>query len=628
LFRPLRKMSKEGGYLSSAIVSAERLMEVLELEPEPQEGDPPPIFRGDVAFEAVHFTHEGGVKALRGLSFEVPAGCLAVLAGPNGAGKSTAFSVLLRLLTPEKGNVSIDGEPIEKWRLEDYRRRFSYIPQDVQLFSGSIRENILYGRPDAMEEEIAAAAADALIDEVVDRLPNGYDEIIGEGGSTLSGGEARRLMLARAAVRNARILLFDEPFTGLDTEARATVAGAIRRIASGRTALVINHGPIEELNPDLVIEIAGGRRRGDRPPESAPIHIAGSEALERQPASLQTRDPLPDDLSEPASFGDLPRLLDDASALRLFTESGLQISGVERDFTGVWAESALVSFRFLPARGGSPIPGYVRTYANGAASSLASRWRERATGTPLGPGVRLLSGDHSVLFLFPNDDVLNGLAEASDPAFLENLLEERGRLAGPSTGVTIDYFRYRPEKRLVVRASVTGPAGAVDSAARFYARHLPAEAGRRLDRLAASLRDRSVNHVPRAVATVMDGSLFVEEAVEGLGLPDAIAGGLADPGALASALRRFHESGVKEGEMRTPESRLAESLVVLNHLGRVGELSPLCRELAGRLADALPDIAPGCLLHGDLHPNQILIARGGPFLIDLEDVAVGDPFDD
>ncbi|MGH2772754.1 MAG: ABC transporter transmembrane domain-containing protein, partial [Actinomycetota bacterium] len=110
LFRPLRKMSKEGGYLSSAVVSAERLMEVLELEPEPQEGDPPPLFRGHVAFEGVHFAHEGGVKALRGLSFEVPAGCLAVLAGPNGAGKSTAFSVLLRLLTPEKGKVSIDGE--------------------------------------------------------------------------------------------------------------------------------------------------------------------------------------------------------------------------------------------------------------------------------------------------------------------------------------------------------------------------------------------------------------------------------------------------------------------------------------------------------------------------------------
>ncbi|MGH2773182.1 MAG: aminoglycoside phosphotransferase family protein, partial [Actinomycetota bacterium] len=174
----------------------------------------------------------------------------------------------------------------------------------------------------------------------------------------------------------------------------------------------------------------------------------------------------------------------------------------------------------------------------------------------------------------------------------------------------------------------SGPAGAVDGAGRFYARHLVAEAGRRLDRLATSLRDRSVNHVPRAVGTAMEGSLFVEEAVEGLGLPGAIAAGLADPQALASALRRFHESGVKEGEVRTPESRLAESLVVLDQLGRVEEFSPLCRELAERLDHALPDIGQGCLLHGDLHPNQVLISREGPFLIDLEDVAVGDPFDD
>jgi ATP-binding cassette subfamily B protein len=128
----------------------------------------------------------------------------------------------------------------------------------VQLFAGTVGENIAYGRPDATDEQIEAAARAALLDDVALRLPGGYDTVLGENGATLSGGEARRLMLARAALRDARVVLLDEPLAGLDPDAREVVAEAIQRLASDRTVLVVSHGPASELNPDLVVGLRDG----------------------------------------------------------------------------------------------------------------------------------------------------------------------------------------------------------------------------------------------------------------------------------------------------------------------------------------------------------------------------------
>jgi ABC-type multidrug transport system fused ATPase/permease subunit len=133
------------------------------------------------------------------------------------------------------------------------------VPQQLQLFGATVRENVSYGRPDATDEEIETAARAALLHEVVQRLPEGYDTILGEGGGTLSGGEARRLMLARAAVRDSAILLMDEPLSGLDPEARTLVARAIRRIVSGRTAIVVSHGAATEIAPDVIFAMREGR---------------------------------------------------------------------------------------------------------------------------------------------------------------------------------------------------------------------------------------------------------------------------------------------------------------------------------------------------------------------------------
>jgi ATP-binding cassette subfamily B protein len=259
LYKPVRKSPKEGMRLSRAMASAARLLEVLRVTPEEfGTGQPTPAFEGNISVRAVRFAYRDGVEALRGVSLDIPAGTLAVIQGPNGSGKSTLLSLILRLFKPDQGEVLVDGRSVEEFELESYRSRFAYVPQQVQLFAASVRDNIAYGRPDATDEQIEEAARAALLHDVVVRLPGGYDAVLGENGATLSGGEARRLMLARAALREARIVLLDEPLAGLDPEARETVARAIRRLSSGRTIVVVSHGPASQVDPDVVVQLREG----------------------------------------------------------------------------------------------------------------------------------------------------------------------------------------------------------------------------------------------------------------------------------------------------------------------------------------------------------------------------------
>jgi ATP-binding cassette, subfamily B, bacterial len=235
-------------------------LQVLQMTPEdPKAGRPAPMFRGEITFDRVRYAYPDGPQALNDVSFVVPAGALVALVGPNGAGKSTILGILLRLVEPNAGEVRIDGEAIAEFRIAAYRSRFAYVPQPVQLFSGTLRENILFGRLDATQGQIEEAARKTLLDDVVDRLPGGFDARLGEGGETLSGGEARRLMLARAAVRDARVLLLDEPLTGLDPSAREMVARALRQIAAGRTTIVVSHDAVADLDPDVTIRLDAGR---------------------------------------------------------------------------------------------------------------------------------------------------------------------------------------------------------------------------------------------------------------------------------------------------------------------------------------------------------------------------------
>jgi ATP-binding cassette, subfamily B, bacterial len=259
LYKPLRRISREGGRLAKASAGAERVLDVLRREPEPTDvGIRAERLDGDIVFFGVRYRYAGGQEALKGMTFDIEPGMLAVLAGPNGSGKSTTLALLLRLFARSGGFILLDGKAIERYELRSLRRCFAYVPQEIQLFSGTVRENILYGRPEATDAEVEAAARAALVHDVIRGLPDGYDTVLGEGGGGLSGGQARRLMLARAALRDASILILDEPLAGLDPESRLLVSAAVRSIANGRTTLVVSHGPSHELQPDLVLHLADG----------------------------------------------------------------------------------------------------------------------------------------------------------------------------------------------------------------------------------------------------------------------------------------------------------------------------------------------------------------------------------
>ena len=261
LYKPIRKVSGEGARLAKATVCANRVVDLLDLPAEsPTAGIECPPLDGTITFLGVSHHYNDGRPSLRNLSLHLRAGSLLVIKGENGAGKSTLLSLLLRLYKPSGGKIFVDGIDISTLQLNSYRSQISYVPQELALFGCSIRDNITYGKPDATDEEVARAAEQALFTPVVDGLPQGYDTILDENGASLSGGQARRLMLARAALRDASILLLDEPLAGLDPGTQATVAAAIRRVAHGRTTLIVHHGDSSQIAPDYVVELQAGQR--------------------------------------------------------------------------------------------------------------------------------------------------------------------------------------------------------------------------------------------------------------------------------------------------------------------------------------------------------------------------------
>jgi ATP-binding cassette subfamily B protein len=217
--------------------------------------------RGDVAFESVtfHYPMRPERSALLDISFTIPHGETLAIVGPSGAGKTTIFALLQRFYDPDSGIIRLDGVDIAKADPQAVRARLAVVPQDTVIFSGSVLDNIRFGRPDAKRDDVLAAARAAHVDEFADRLAQGYDTQVGERGVTLSGGQRQRIAIARAILRDAAVLLLDEATSSLDAASEAFVQEALTALTAKRTTLVIAHRLATVRTADRILVLDGGR---------------------------------------------------------------------------------------------------------------------------------------------------------------------------------------------------------------------------------------------------------------------------------------------------------------------------------------------------------------------------------
>ena len=259
---PLKSLSKRSGNTQLLLASAERAFALLDESPDVVERPDAQCLnraRGGVEFRNVSFAYDEKRPVLRDVSFRVQPGSCLGIAGTTGAGKTTLVNLLMRFYDPTAGAVLLDGVDLRDYKLSDLRHQFAIVLQDPVLFSTSIAENIAYARPDASAEEIIAAAKAANVHEFIVGLPQGYDTLVGERGMKLSGGERQRISLARAFLKDAPILILDEPTSSVDVRTETAIVEAMERLTHGRTTFIITHRPSALRHCDLILRIEDGR---------------------------------------------------------------------------------------------------------------------------------------------------------------------------------------------------------------------------------------------------------------------------------------------------------------------------------------------------------------------------------
>ncbi|WP_031161940.1 ABC transporter ATP-binding protein, partial [Streptomyces durhamensis] len=263
LYGPVHGLSGLGTTFYAASASAERIIELLDQRP--QVVDAPGArrigrARGEVEFDGVCFRYPGTSSwALSDVSFRVAPGETLALVGASGAGKSTVAKLQLRFYDPDRGAVLLDGSDLRELSPTDVRENIAVVLQETLVFHGTVRENIAYGRPGAGEADIVAAARAADAHEFIERLPEGYDTLVGQRGRTLSGGQCQRLAIARAMIRDAPVLLLDEPTTGLDARSGRRIMEPLRRLMAGRTTVVISHNLLTVRDATRIVVLDHGR---------------------------------------------------------------------------------------------------------------------------------------------------------------------------------------------------------------------------------------------------------------------------------------------------------------------------------------------------------------------------------
>lgn len=261
LQNPIRHFSRILNTIQQSAAAYERIMEVLETKPEVTEKPDavalPPL-RGHIVFRDVGFSYRGDVPVLRDFNLEFAPGKVTALVGPSGAGKSTVAHLIARFYDPQQGTITIDGLPLKDIALKSLREQMGVVSQEIVLFNGTVRDNIMYGKPGATDAEIIAAAKAANAHDFISSFPKGYDSEIGERGVKLSGGQKQRLSIARAILKNPRLIVLDEATASLDTESEHLIQEALARLLAGRTCLVIAHRLSTIQSADRIVVLDQG----------------------------------------------------------------------------------------------------------------------------------------------------------------------------------------------------------------------------------------------------------------------------------------------------------------------------------------------------------------------------------
>lgn len=260
-FNPVKDLAKMTVNIAQATVALERIGQILHADliiPQKPDAIEPRGLKGDIVFEHVYFSYIQGTPVLKDINLVIQAGQRTGICGPTGGGKSTIACLIPRLYDPTSGQIRMDGRPVSDYTLDGLRKAIGFVLQDTMLFFGSIRDNITYGRPGATNAEIVEAARLANADEFIRKFPLAYETIIGERGITLSGGERQRIGIARAVIRNAPILILDEPTGSLDPESEKIVTDALEKLMKGRTVILISHRLNTLISADKIVVVKEG----------------------------------------------------------------------------------------------------------------------------------------------------------------------------------------------------------------------------------------------------------------------------------------------------------------------------------------------------------------------------------
>ena len=262
MIAPIVQMSNIGSQLTEALAGLDRTEELMNMESEED-----PINRtialdnmqGDIVFNDVSFAYVEGKEVLNNISFNAPPGSVTALVGSSGSGKSTIAGLSATFLNPGSGLITIDGNDISKVKLSSFRENLGVVLQDEFLFEGTIRENILFPRPNASEEQVLSAVKAGYVDEFTDRFEEGLDTLIGERGVKLSGGQRQRIAIARAVLADPKIIILDEATSNLDTESEALIQKSLAELVKDRTTIVIAHRLSTIKNADQILVVESGK---------------------------------------------------------------------------------------------------------------------------------------------------------------------------------------------------------------------------------------------------------------------------------------------------------------------------------------------------------------------------------